>query len=1426
MSVPLRVLIVEDSEEDALLDVEELRRSGFDPLWQRVDTAEEMEAALERGGWELILCDHSMPQFNARMALQLVQARDLDVPFILVSGSVGEEVAVEVVRAGAHDFVLKDKLWRLGPAADRELRTAELRRQKHQAEIAFHESERRTRSIFDQASDAIVIAFPFGQILDANPAAQRLLGYSLEEARQMSFVAVTDREDVRTHPLQLPTAPAESTHTRRLLVRKDGSRFPADVSATMLDDGRLLLIARDITAEIAAEEATKRRERQQRALAELSRVAMHGVAMPEVMRLACEAASAVLQMEFCVVVECASDGTPLIRSSIGWPSEKCGDIARHIPWESEEPLPFLASSGDPQRSDLTEEGIVSGIEALIGTTQRRLGGIALHSRSPHRVDNDDIAFIRTVAITLAEAIDRRRAEEGRLRSEHILSEAQRIAHIGSWCWIVAENRFEASDETFRIFGLVPQSERPTADEALEKFAPESRQEVVDAFRRAAHGASFDLRFMVVRPTGEKRWLHVEAEPEGGSAGRPERVFGFAEDITEEVLSKEALFRREEELRAVVETSPDMIARFDRDGRMLFVSPAIESMLGIPAEECIGMRVRELDLPRQVRDTFEAALQSIFETQAEVAFETWRDSPAGDRIYLQARIVPELGPGGSAEFAVCVVNDVTHLHEILTSLRDSKEQLARAQQIASVGSWEKDLVNGRRVWSDQVFRLLGLPVGETPKQADVDSWIHPDDREAAEAAEQRAIATGEPQIIEHRMTVADGSEQVFVVHLDTSKDAAGKPVKVTGTVQNVTTIRRIEESLRRSEKQLRALFETANDAIVTLDKEGRVLQMNPAVTRLTGISPEMALGHSLLEFVHPDDVARIAGEVRNVVQSGRRIDVEGRVVAADGRFVHLEATASLRTGDGDPAVFVIARDVTERRRAQAEREALTREIQLLLESTYEGIIAIDTSCRCTLVNRAACAMLGYTSGQLLGKKIHDLIHHHDARGAVMPSGQCRIMSTAEAPRRENVLNEVFWRADGTFFPVEVLASSIQSEGTEWKGIVISFTDATEKLLLRDELERANRLTSLGRVAATMSHEFNNVLMGIQPFAEALGRRTTDEKVLEATRHIRESVKRGRRVTQEVLRFTRPAEPSRKPVLVQKWLSDCATELCSLLPARIRLDVDVAPDTLAAEIDRDQITQVVTNMVINARDAIAEKNGTIRVSARPPSGTRFSFGIVPDTEKLVHLCIRDDGPGIAAADLQHVFEPFFTTKKSGTGLGLAVAHQVVRLHGGHIFAESTPGAGTAFHLFLPRSMETEATPGQRRSAGSRTLPHRVLVVEDEEAVRIGIASLLENESIAVEAATTGAEALDYLASKVPDALILDVGLPDTNGIDLYERIRKSHPQMPVVFSSGYADRARIEGLSREAPVRLLLKPYDGDDLLDALEQACADANSVTA
>jgi PAS domain S-box-containing protein len=566
--------------------------------------------------------------------------------------------------------------------------------------------------------------------------------------------------------------------------------------------------------------------------------------------------------------------------------------------------------------------------------------------------------------------------------------------------------------------------------------------------------------------------------------------------------------------------------------------------------------------------------------------------------------------------------------------------------------------------------------------------------------------------------------------------------------------------------------------------------------------------TITELLPPEAVPGFAAYLEQVIREGFVVGMT-KVVGRDGRQRIWECRS---TPVGDAIVRVVARDVTEREKTLRTARRSEEHFRTIIENVSDIIVIVELDGRFRYGSPSVSHVLGYPREALYGTQAIDLIHPDDAGRAA--AFLARQLADPEA------IHSIQLRArhqDGTWRSFEIVATNLVKHG-QVTAAVANARDITERKYLEAQLAQANRLGGLGRLAATVAHEFNNVLMGIQPFAELMQRPdATPQMISKGSWHIANSIKRGRRIVLDILRFAQPHVPVTTSVDLGEWWRTFAPEVEAVLGNVISLVSNVPETGLFVIVDRSQLSQVLSNLVANARDAMTAGGAlTVRANGLKPDA-RFSFAVLMHPERFVQISVGDTGHGMSEEIMERVFEPLFTTRQSGgTGLGLAVAHQVMMQNGGSIFVESEPGRGTTFHLFLPKGAAPQAANEDVSSPAGTLAARKVLIVDDEESIAEGIAQLLEQDGIEVYTVGNGFEAAGAIARFHPDVVLLDIGLPDMDGSEVYTRIRALHPLLPVIFSTGHGDRrALLDGLN-DPHIRFLQKPFEIASLLQMMAE----------
>ncbi|HXH91317.1 MAG TPA: PAS domain S-box protein, partial [Thermoanaerobaculia bacterium] len=537
---------------------------------------------------------------------------------------------------------------------------------------------------------------------------------------------------------------------------------------------------------------------------------------------------------------------------------------------------------------------------------------------------------------------------------------------------------------------------------------------------------------------------------------------------------------------------------------------------------------------------------------------------------------------------------------------------------------------------------------------------------------------------------------------------------------------------------------------------------------------------------------------------------------DGSILEAEIHGSVIYVDNRRIIIGAAVDVTGQ--AAINRRVKEREeyFRALTENVSDVIAILDTEGRITYVSPSAERVLRYSTEELIGSS-HFALVHPDDRDRVIASFQ-RLVAAGRNP----VSCEPYRlrRKDGAWRLLESVGTNLLHH-PQVQGLVISTRDVTERKALEQELEQLHRLTSLGRLSAQVAHEFNNVLMGIQPVVEVIRRYgANNPRLLRFSDLVAASISRGKRITTDILRFGRPAQLTLHPVKVDDLIRQVSEEIRPMLPDSIALSVDAGevPQDVTVSADRAQLSQVLINLALNARDAMLASGGTLTLGLSPDQPRELQ-------QRFIHFTVTDTGEGIASENLPHIFEPLFSTKKIGTGLGLSVVFQIVAAHRGHITVESEPGIGSTFHLYIPSCEETGPQAEPDAPHEETVLPDtlHVLLVEDDEAVACGLQWSLEAEGIDAHVVGKGADVVPAMFKLQPDVIVLDLNLPDDDGRKVYERIA-AQSRVPVIFSSGHAFEREIRELLNNPRVAFLMKPYSSEELLRTIHQVLHAKESV--
>jgi PAS domain S-box-containing protein len=489
---------------------------------------------------------------------------------------------------------------------------------------------------------------------------------------------------------------------------------------------------------------------------------------------------------------------------------------------------------------------------------------------------------------------------------------------------------------------------------------------------------------------------------------------------------------------------------------------------------------------------------------------------------------------------------------------------------------------------------------------------------------------------------------------------------------------------------------------------------------------------------------------------------------------------------------------------------------LAERAFDFVVTSKDGVICSASGRCF-EVLGFTPQQMLGRSLVQL---------AAPSSQPRVRQVLA----DDTLGayEVSARnAQGQMVPLEIVATKASLDGEPVR--VAGARDLrkakqleSERRALELQVERSQRLNSIGVLAGGIAHDFNNLLVGVMGNAEILLDTLQEPDAIEAAQAIVEAGQRAAELVAQMLAYAgRGKAEQREPVDLGELLIELRRLLEATLSKKAKVDI-VVRGPARVQGSRAQLTQVFMNLLTNASDSLEGKPGTIRVSVGPAEqvDARWQNALgahVPIGERvLIEVC--DPGVGMDEATLERAFEPFFSTKQSGHGLGLAACLGIVSAHEGAMLVESEVGRGTTFSVLLPASEQLSAQP-KPQAVPSAVPGRKVLVVDDERLVRSQLRRSLELRGYQVREAGSGGAALEALQNYTPDVVVLDMTMSDMDGAEALQRMRERGITVPVVLASGYMDQALERRLERSAFQGFLRKPYAIAELLDTVEGALA-------
>ena len=625
----------------------------------------------------------------------------------------------------------------------------------------------------------------------------------------------------------------------------------------------------------------------------------------------------------------------------------------------------------------------------------------------------------------------------------------------------------------------------------------------------------------------------------------------------------------------------------------------------------------------------------------------------------------------------------------------------------------------------------------------------------------------------------------------------------------------DNALLVSQRREQLLFSANPHPMWIYDRQTlRFLDVNEAAVRDYGYAREEFLQKSVLEIRPADDAPAFTEFISHLPEGYGRPGL-WRHLRKDGTLMQVEISACTFERDGRPAELVVAQDITDRCRMEEALRESEASLKALLDNAPLGIAeaALDKN-RYSTVNPALREILGgYSTEEALALDLAAQVY-------VDPQAREHLLEVLRRSHKINGWETNFRRRDGTLVPVRITATLAHGEPNR---LLSYIEDITQQNTLEQQVRQVQKLEAVGRLAGGMAHDFNNVLVVIKLSTEMMLAQITPESPFsKPLLQISSAADRAAALTKQMLAFGRQQIMQPRIINVNAVVSDTAHMLRRVIGEDIELVTDLQADVENSKLDPDQLTQVIMNLAVNARDAMPS-GGELHIQTAMRTLDEAYAREHPPVQpgRYVAMSVSDTGSGIQRSVLPRIFDPFFTTKEigKGTGLGLAIVYGIVKQSGGYIWVYSEPGHGTTFKLYFPVTTAPVDPPVVQSGLSSRPAGQVILVVEDEDTIRSNVRDCLSQLGYRVVVADSANRALkisDELEGKI-DLLLTDVVMAGKSGYELATELSERYPVIPVLFMSGYTEDSAVR---REIVLKgssFLQKPFSVADLTSAIHNA---------
>ncbi len=1408
----MRLLLVVDFNDDISLIINALERQGHAVQNTCVSSADGFRDALMAEQYDIVLCTYATPGLDVITALGILHAVGLDIPLVIVSGIMGESVAVNAMLHGAADYILKDNLVHLGAAVDEAIRKAEIRRQKHLLEsLAFAKNEILEmilqevplpcilQRILDQALD--FLSYPAGCVIQLADSEGRQLAFAAGAGIPADFLAAIRDLSAADNGIRscwaVPVFSSDYAVLGTFNVYRTDSRAlrPEECcgveSATKLA-GLTIEKTRAADKLHACENHSAnepRYLRQRNALISLNReIPSDAPDLAQAFQRITETTSRTLDAarvsiwkksgDRCVCEDLFDAPTRSHKAGASYAISDYPDC-----FEALEKM-ALVSADDALRDPRTRKsaasyllpmGITSTLDVPIhfGNEFRYL--MCCEHIGPARVWTADektfsIAIANLVSLVL-ESSERALAQQEVLRSHQRFQSVAAATNDTIWDWNLETDSFWWNDGFANLFGWSANESEATVRVWIRQLHPEDRTGVVNGIYAAIarDDTHWTAEYRFIRNDGTVAYVLDRAQIIRNPAGKGIRMVGGMTDLTASHAAENALKRSHRAL-LMLSSCNEMLIRATDEQDLLVEACRLAVEIGGYRMAWVGYAME--DEHRTVTPMAHAGEELGFLEEIKIS---WRDDdPSG------------MGPAGQA----IRTGHAVFRKEPSGRIKFHSQKAARRRGYRSVSSLP--LHDGERVFG--VLCLYG-------------SESHPASDEELKMLQEMAndLAFGIANIRSRKER--QRAQEVVIKVAQAVSTGIGSEFFELLTLNMVEAMGAQGGGIGKHDPALNAID------FISFVLHGKLME-NIHYT-LTGAPCENVMGghicivESGVRELFPAD--HLLSQYGVEAYAGIPLFRQDGVVVGIMAVFFAEPLKETSIVQSTLQIFA-ARAAAELDRQQAD--ARIREQASLLDKAQDAILVRDLDHTITYWNKSAERLYGWSAEEAIGRSVMDLLYRQTdsfaaAHRQTLSSGEWvgEMMQVDQSGRDLTIEGRWTLVRDKVGKPVSVFAIN---------------TDITEYRKLEQQFLRAQRIESIGTLAGGIAHDLNNILAPISMAIELLRMRFRDDRSIELLDTISTSASRGADMVRQVLSFARGMEGSRVEIHPRQIISEMESILRDTFLKKNDLVVSAPRDLWAIHGDPTQLQQVLLNLCVNARDALPER-GIVTLTAENTVIDATFAAINLEANEGPHVCISvcDNGGGISPEIIERIFDPFFTTKSvgKGTGLGLSTSLAIVKSHGGFIRVTSKLGEGTVFKVYLPARPELSTLPeSPARGDLPRGAGETVLIIDDEESIRQITCQTLTAFGYRTLLAADGDQAVALYASRRSDisVVLTDMMMPGMDGSATISRLIEIDPHVRIIATSGITGNRGLAESAGKSVFDFLQKPYSAETLLKSLRQ----------